>query len=402
MKALLAALVLACCMSRAGAAQPDAATAGAAVVQGMAQVMVMLHLPPPHFKAGAHYAGAYRHDGARPARRRLALDLARIHGLTLVSDWPMPVLGVDCYVLALPPGADPVRVAQLLSDDRRVEWAQPVGQFRTLGASDPLYPVQPGAAQWRLDELHRTATGRKMTVAVIDSGVDDRHPDLAGQVRLKENFIDGRPYQGERHGTAVAGIIAARAGNGVGIRGVAPEASLLSLRACREQVGLADQCDSFSLGKALNFAILQSPQVINMSLTGPGDRLLQRLIDAATARGIVVVGAADPLQRDGGFPASWPGVVGVGGEAAPGRDIPTTVPGGGFGMVSGSSYSSAHVSGLLALLGEAHPGASAAQMRAFLQGGQHQPPIDACAAMTRASGRCACECTASAALKALR
>ena len=401
MKKRLAALLLALGMASAHCA-PDAATAPAAAQAGAQQVMVMLHLPPPHFKAGASYAASYRQDAGRPARRRLALDLARLHGLTLVSDWPMPVLGVDCYVLALPAGADPVRVAQALSDDKRVEWAQPVGQYRTLAAGDPLFPVQPGAAQWRLDDLHRTATGRKVTVAVIDSGVDDRHPDLAGQVTLKENFIDGRPYQGERHGTAVAGIIAARAGNGLGIRGVAPDANLLSLRACREQSGDAAQCDSFSLGKALNFAILKSPQVINMSLTGPSDRLLQRLIDAAMARGIVVVGAADPLLGDGGFPASWPGVVAVGGEAAPGRDIPTTLPGGGFGIVSGSSYSSAHVSGLLALLGEAHPGASSAQMRGFLHGGLRQPPIDACAAMTRASGRCACKCSASAGLKALR
>lgn len=389
MKTLFAALLLACCLHPARAAEE-------------AQVMVMLNLPAPHFKADAGYAAGYRNDSARSARRRLALELARTHGLTLVSDWPMPVLGVDCYVMALPAGADPARMALALSNDKRVEWAQPVSQYRTLAAGDPLFPVQPGAVQWRLDQLHRTATGRKVTVAVIDSGVDDRHPELAGQVTLKQNFIDGRPYAAEHHGTAVAGIIAARAGNGVGIRGVAPDAHLLSLRACREQPGDAAQCDSFSLGKALNFAIGRGPQVINMSLTGPSDRLLQRLIDAALARGIMVVGAADPLLGDGGFPASWPGVVAVAGSAAPGRDIPTTVPGGGFGIVSGSSYSSAHVSGLLALLGEARPGASAAQVRGFLQGGLAQGPIDACAAMTRASGHCVCECAAGAGMKASR
>lgn len=388
MKRLLAALLMALSLSSAQGAE-------------QAQVMVMLSLPPPHFKADAGYAAGYLNDPGRAARRRLALGLARAHGLTLVSDWPMPVLGVDCYVMTVPAGADPARLASILAQDKRVEWAQPVGHYRTLGASDPLFPVQPGGVQWRLDELHRRATGRRATVAVIDSGVDDRHPDLAGQVTLKENFIDGRPYAAERHGTAVAGIIAARAGNGVGIRGVAPDAHLLSLRACREHGADAAQCDSFSLAKALNFAIGRAPQVINMSLTGPSDRLLQRLIDAALARGILVVGAADPLLGDGGFPASWPGVVAVGGEAAPGRDVPTTVPGGGFGMVSGSSYSSAHVSGLLALLGEARPGASAAQVRGFLQGGAHEP-IDACAAMTRASGQCVCGCAAGAGLKASR
>ncbi len=370
-----------------------------------AQVMVMLSIPPSHFRADASYAGAYRNDNGRHARRRIALELAKAHGLKLVSDWPIPLLGVDCYVLALPDGADAASAAAGLARDARVEWAQAVQQFQTLASGDPLYPVQPGALQWRLDDLHRTATGRKITVAVIDSGIDERHPDLAGQVALKENFIDGRPYLPEHHGTAVAGIIAARADNGIGIRGIAPGARLLSLRACREQQGAAAQCDSFSLAKALNFAIERGPQVINMSLTGPGDRLLQRLLDVAMARGIAVVGAADPRSSDGGFPASWPGVLSVGGEAAPGHDIPTTAPGGGFSMVSGSSYASAHVSGLLALMGEASPGAGAARMRGYLHGAgvkvAGQPMIDACAALTRAASRCVCSCELNAGVKAV-
>lgn len=388
MKHWLLALLAACALAPCAAAAEQV------------QVMVMLNLPAPHFRADASYSGTYRNDSGRTARRRVASELAKKHGLKLVSDWPMPVLGVDCYVMALPDGGDVVRMSALLAKDSRVEWAQPVNEFKGLAGGDPLYAVQPGAAQWRLDDLHRTATGRSITVVVIDSGVDDQHPDLAGQVTLKQNFIDGQPYVAEPHGTAVAGIIAARADNGIGIRGVAPGARLLSLRACRELPGGGAQCDSFSLGKALNFAILRAPQVINLSLTGPADRLMQRLLDAALARGIAVVGAADPRSGDGGFPASWPGVLSVGGEAAPGKDIPTTVPGGGFGMVSGSSYSSAHVSGLLALLGEAHPGSNGAQMRAWLHGGP--PLIDACAAMGRAANRCVCSCATTAALKAQR
>jgi len=388
MKHWLLALLAACSLAPCMAAGEEA------------KVMVMLNLPAPHFRADANYSGAYRSDSGRTARRRVASELAKKHGLKLVSDWPMPVLGVDCYVMALPEGSDAAVVALALAKDARVEWAQPVTEFKGLAGGDPLYAVQPGALQWRLDDLHRAATGRSITVAVIDSGVDDQHPDLARQVALKQNFIDGRPWMAEPHGTAVAGIIAARADNGIGIRGVAPGARLLSLRACREQAGGGAQCDSFSLAKALNFAILRAPQVINLSLTGPSDRLMQRLLDAALARGIAVVGAADPGHGDGGFPASWPGVLSVGGGDAPGKDIPTTVPGGGFGMVSGSSYSSAHVSGLLALLGEAHPGSNGAQMRGYLHGGQ--PLIDACAAMGRATSRCVCGCSATASLKASR
>ena len=406
MKARLLALVLAaCCLLPARAAdapQPADGAPPAPAQAGAAQVMVMLNLPLPHFRAGASYAGSYRNDGGHSARRSIALALAKAHGLTLVADWPMPVLGVDCYVLALPPGADAARIAAALASDARVEWAQPVAQFRALGASDPLYPVQPAAAQWQLAELHRTVTGRKVSVAVVDSGIDSGHPELAGQVAVRENFVDGQRYVAENHGTAVAGIIAALADNGIGIRGVAPGAHLLALRACHEQAGANAQCDSFSLAKALNFAILHEPNIINMSLTGPPDRLLQGLLDAAMARGIAVVGAADPQRADGGFPAAWPGVFAVGADSAPGRDIPTTLPAGRFGVVSGVSYAAAHVSGLLALLDEAHPGATPAQLRGYLHGGLARtggtPAIDACAALAQAGAACA----GVAGLKAMR
>ncbi|MES2148996.1 MAG: S8 family serine peptidase [Pseudomonadota bacterium] len=398
MKRCLRALLLACALwpLAGGAAEPAA----------QAQVMVMLKLPTPHFRADAHYAGAYRSDSGRGARRRIAQALAQAHGLTLVADWPMPVLGVDCYVLALPPAADPARVAAQLAEDTRVEWAQPVTTFHALGIPDPLFPVQPAALQWHLDELHRAATGRNVTVAVIDSGVDEQHPDLAGQLALRENFVDGQPYLAENHGTAVAGIIAARADNGIGIRGVAPGARVLALRACREEGGQAAQCDSFSLGKALHFAIMHEPNVINFSLTGPPDRLLQRLIEVALGRGIAVVGAADPLRADGGFPAAWPGVLAVGADSAPGRDVPTTLPGGRFGMVSGASFSAAHVAGLLALVGELRPGATPAQRRSMLAAGLlkvgSRGVIDACAALAQAAARCVCSCAAGAGLKSLR
>jgi subtilisin family serine protease len=409
MRASVAALALAACLllpARADQLTVPAAVPTSAAPAMSAQVMVMLNLPLPHFRAGASYTGSYRNDGGHSARKSIALSLARTHGLTLVADWPMPLLGVDCYVLALPPGADAERIAALLANDTRVEWAQPVAQFHALGASDPLYPVQPAAAQWQLSELHRSVTGRKVRVAIVDSGVDVQHPDLAGQVALRENFVDGQAYVAENHGTAVAGIIGALADNGIGIRGVAPGSQLLALRACREQVGQGAQCDSFSLGKALNFAIEHAPNVINMSLTGPPDRLLQRLIDLAMVRGIAVVGAADPLRADGGFPASLPGVFAVGADSAPARDIPTTLPAGRFGVVSGVSYAAAHVSGLLALLDEAHPGATPTQLRSFLHGGLAKvggmQAIDACVALAQASANCVCACAGAAGLKAMR
>jgi subtilisin family serine protease len=413
------ALVLACVLApalaqRASAPEP-AAIPAADEMPG--QVLVMLNLPAPHFRADAAYAGGYGStgDGAHAARRRVAADLAHAHGLTLMGDWPMPLLGVDCYVLRLPPKADPVRVAAELAKDARVEWAQPVASFHTLGQGDPLYPVQPSAGAWHLAELHRAATGRKVTIALVDSGVDAGHPDLAGQLALTANFVDDAPYLAENHGTAVAGIIAAHADNGIGIRGVAPDVHLLALRACREVPRQAAQCNSFSLGKALHFAIMHDPKLINLSLSGPPDRLLQGLIEAAQARGILIVGAYDAQQADGGFPASMAGVFSAADSAgsgaallAPGRDVPTTLPGARFGFVSGSSYSAAHLSGLLALMRELRPLDDAPALRALLRGPANglvrtggAAGIDACAALGRAARTCVCACPGTA-LTALR
>lgn len=375
------------------------------------QILVMLRLPPPHFRPDSGYAGEYGNDMGRAARRRIAQDLAVAHGLILDTDWPMPVLGVHCYVMEKPVNLASDYVVDILSRDPRVEWAQPMRLFHALGHSDPLYPLQPDARQWHLSDIHQVATGNNVRVAVVDSGIDVDHPDLAGQVDFKENFVDGTPYPAETHGTAVAGIIAARADNGIGIVGVAPRARLLALRACWEASREVTECNSLTLGKALQSAILHRAQVINLSLAGPSDRLLQSLLDAAMARGITLISAIDPHSENGGFPASYPGVLAVADESsetvvtgaigknallAPGRDIPTTVPGARWNFVSGSSFAAAHLSGLVALLTELQPALAASQLRKELvihvADTRRSGVIDVCSTIARVTGACACYC----------
>ena len=401
--AALVWLALAC----AGAAANPADAAEDAV----RQVLVLLNLPPQHYRPDTDYSGVYGAAPGHAARRRLASQLAREHGLTLVTDWPMPLLGVDCYVMQIPAGdapeRTPERVAEAISRDPRVAWAEPMKVYRGQEAgrsaialhNDPLYPVQPAAQVWRLAELHELATGRGVRIAIVDSGVQTEHPDLAGQVVAAENFVDGRPYVAERHGTAVAGIVGALADNGIGIAGVAPQAKLLALRACWQQ-SLDTLCTSLGLAKALHFAVTHEAVVINLSLSGPKDRLLGQLVDAALSRGITVVAAADPALPDGGFPASHAGVWAVADNAsglsarvlhAPGRDVPTTVPGGGWQLLSGSSYASAHVAGLAALLRELAAAPSSpvdSSSLVLLAAGQ----IDTCATLMRVAGPRVCSC----------
>jgi subtilisin family serine protease len=348
------------------------------------------------------------------ARARIARKLADANGLSMQSDWPMPALGVDCYVLKASDAASAKQAVAALAQDPRVESVQEMQRFDALAAGqDPLYPAQPAGVAWKLDELHAFATGRGVTVAVIDSGIASTHADLAGQIADSRDFVaddNARRAIPEAHGTEVAGLIAARANNALGIAGVAPEAKLLALRACWQGQGNGRaQCNTFTLAKAMQFAIDSRAQVINLSLGGPRDVLLSRLVDVAIRRGATVVAAVDPRASDGGFPASHPGVVAVSGDAtrplpfraflAPSDALPTTTVDGGWGLVGGTSFAAAQVSGLVALLRDAAPRLRSAAVRDALAPGPalgsaaaRPLPIDACAAFARAGPGCACGC----------
>jgi hypothetical protein len=362
--------------------------ATAASVPPDQQILVMVQHAP---------GGDYTDGGDRG---RLARRIAKAHGLIVVDSWPMAMIGLDCFVMGVPTGHSTAAAVADVSRDADVQWAEPVAMFEAQGGSalhnDPLFSAQPAARQWDLADLHQVATGKGVKIAVIDSGIESQHPDLAGQLALNRNFVAGRPPAFEQHGTGVAGIIAAKADNRLGIAGVAPQSRLLGLRACWQTNAASGRtvCDSFSVIKALYFAIGQRADVINMSLSGPDDRLLRQLVDLALERGSAVVAAFDRRRPDGGVPASVLGVTAVSDGpvaqghvyTAPGRVIPTTEPGDRWFVVSGSSFAAAHVSGLLALMREKRHSASAALVTAAAG------RIDACASLVRVAGACQCSC----------
>ena len=367
------------------------------------QILVMVNHPPDHYRAGGAYGGGYGDELASSARQRLARGIARKYGLTFVDNWPMPMIGVDCFVMAVPPGRSPSEAAKQVSADSEVAWAEPVALYSAQSAhNDPLYLAQPAAGQWKLADLHKIASGKGTRVAVVDSGIDAGHPDLSGQLLVNRNFVSGQPFVPEQHGTAVAGIIAAKADNHLGIAGVAPGTRLLGLRACW-QANNSTACDTLSLAKALYYAVESRPDVINMSLSGPDAKLLREILKIAYARGVEVVAAVDPKLPGGGFPASVPGVIAVSDTSlaashgdvymAPGRGVPTTEPGGRWFLVNGSSFAAAHVSGLVALMRERRRSAPIAMVSQRHGGGL----IDACATMVRVAGACDCACSSASA-----
>jgi len=409
MKALAALLALAFALALPSGSQAAAPTvSGEPVASESHEILVMLRMPAPHFRPNARYGGRYDDRAAQAARRRVAAEIARDNGLELIEGWPMPLVGVDCYVMRVPAGRPIEPVIEQISRHPMVAWSQPLNSFETLADTapprdpprDPLFSVQPAASEWRLADLHGLATGRGVTIAVIDSKIEVGHPDLAGQFSASRDFLVNRPGAAEDHGTGIAGVIAAK-GNGVGILGIAPGARLMALRACYERQrgdAVVSSCDSLTLAKALHFALERGADVINMSLSGPPDPLLSSLIALGLERRIAVVAAFDPDRPGGGFPASVPGVISVAEESlrslparvyrAPGRDVPTTQPGGKWYFVNGSSFAAAHVTGLVALLREARSTASPATAIERSATGA----IDACGTLVTVTADCDCPC----------
>jgi Subtilase family len=305
-----------------------------------------------------------------PATRASAKAVATAHGLREVAAWPIGLLGIHCVVYELPMGADRNAALERLRHDSRVETAQPYQSFATLtsdsgtiAASDPYRPLQRNLDMMDVTGAHLWSRGEGVRVAIVDTGIDASHPDLAGRIVKQENFVDGgKSTARERHGTAVAGVIAAVENNSQGIVGIAPAARLYAMRACwpapRDEARAV--CSTLTLAKALSAAIEERIDIVNLSLTGPSDPLLTRLIDVGLRRGVVFVGATPPTSEGDVFPTGITGVISVDAAGAkvsadsvlfaPGSEVLTLVPDGRYDFLSGSSLAAASVSGGIALL----------------------------------------------------
>ena len=343
------------------------------------------------------------------AVRRTADLVARDYDLEIVDEWPIVPLKVHCLVYAVPADASLDNLLADLRDRPEVESAQRLNRFQVQGstspgAADPYGKLQHNLETMEIARAHAWTRGGGSSVTIIDTGIDTDHPELESQVREHRNFVDGKEAEttGDAHGTAIAGIIAAAADNGFGMTGIAPEAELIVLRACWQEQGSAHAvCDSFTLAKALAHALETSTDIINLSLGGPHDPLLQRLVGIALDRGTAVVAAAPPQA---GFPTDIPGVFVVGSGpsdnpasgdfllAAPGKDILVPVPGGGFDYASGTSLSAAHVSGVIALLMAKRPGLRREDVEALLVRSQTAPQsqVNACRALAQLLGEAGC------------
>jgi subtilisin family serine protease len=245
-------------------------------------------------------------------------------------------------------------------------------------------------------------TGRDVKIAVLDTGVDTDHPDLAGRIEATASFVPGEAVEdGNGHGTHCIGTAAGPVNPQQGPRyGVACDARILAGKVLSNAGSGTDG----QILAGMAWAVARGARVISMSLGGPVrpgelfpqtyEKLAQRVLE----RGTVIVAAAgndsrrppsvQPVSRPANCPSilavaaldraittsffSNGGINGQGGEiniAAPGRDVRSAAPGGGYQVLSGTSMATPHVAGVIALLAQANPNASAADLMAVLKSG---------------------------------
>src|SRR6202140_2303295 len=324
--------------------------------------------PGPAGTTGSHYGG----DGYRVGQsaQQQARRVAAAYSLRQVASWPIKALSMHCGVYEITDARPVPPELAALSKDARVVLAQPLQEFHTLSDSpaaagtpynDPLYDLQTNLLTLGIARAHERAQGAGVRVALIDTGVDAQHPDLAGRIVRTHSFLATRApaASSRRHGTAMAGLIAAVANNHIGIVGIAPQAQLEVFEACWQLRPDSDAavCNTFTLAQALAAALASGAPLINLSIAGPADPLLSALVQSGLKHGVTFVGATN--GADEGFPTAIPGVIAASGSeqalppgalGAPAQHVLTLRPGAQYDFVSGTSVAAAELTGVIALL----------------------------------------------------
>jgi subtilisin family serine protease len=314
--------------------------------------------------------------------------LANRHQLQRLESQYFETTGSTFYRWQVPPGRSVRSVLTALGNDSNITRVQPniittlqqQSELASLPRGAEVDPAQYAVRKLHLIQAHGLARGDNVLVAVIDSGVDVTHPELAGVIAA--TFDPLKSSEGPHaHGTAVAGLIAAHAR----LTGAAPRAQILAVRAFTVS-GNSAESTTFAILKSLEWSVKRGARVINMSFAGPFDPAVGRALATAHKKGIVLVAAAGnagpkspPL-----FPAADPNVIAVTATdiddrlfpasnrgrhiavAAPGVDILAPAPDGRYQVSSGTSFAAPQVSGIAALLIGGRPDLTPDMVRHFL------------------------------------
>ena len=313
-------------------------------------------------------------------------DVAQRFNLQVLERTQLALINQRVVRLRIPDSRLVPAVLASLAAETTIGGRQPNYLYRQQQAAQPAASF--GDLQYALTKVGLSAnvhavTGRGATVAVIDTAVDIKHPDLVSNGVSTFDALGGVDDKVSAHGTAIAGIIA---GTGTA-RGIAPGVKLLSVRAFKSSTtGAPPVTTSYVLLKAFDWSVGAGARVLNLSFAGPQDPLLLQAVDATALKDVVMVAAAGnggPKAKPA-YPAAYPGVIAVTatdsadnlyadanqGEyitiSAPGVDIFAPSTGRGHEMHSGTSFAAAHVTGIAALLLERNPALTAPAVRKAL------------------------------------
>lgn len=307
--------------------------------------------------------------------------IARRHSMTRVETQTFRLTGRRLHRWRLDGGGTVPDMIRGMMGERQVAGAQPIYLF-TLAQGLPIPAInadQYAPQKLNLPEAHKLATGARIVVAIIDSGIDANHPDLSGAILRSFDAAGSGPAH--PHGTGMAGALAARRT----VLGVAPRVGLLAVRAFDPR-SHSGEGTTFNIIKGLDWSVENGARIINMSFAGPADPRLRDAIERAHKKGVVLIAAAGnagpkspPL-----YPAADANVIAVTATdvedavftganrgnhiavAAPGVEVLVPAPGGGYQFTTGTSVAAAHVSGVAALLIERNPRMTPADVRRIL------------------------------------
>jgi subtilisin family serine protease len=320
-------------------------------------------------------------DGAQSDAQ--AYELARRHGLVRLRSQNFPLIGATIGLFRIADRRAAETVSRELAADANVRSVQPNFRYVLQDQKSALTAGDPGqyaVAELRLPEAHKLANGANITIAVIDSGIDVKHPELANSIADSFDAL-GSKEGPHVHGTGVAGAIVAHAR----LMGSAPAARILAIRAFGKASSGAEST-SFVILRGMDYAAAHGAQIVNMSFAGPKDALIERGIAALAGKGIVMVAAAGNAGAKSPplYPAANANVIAIsatdaqdklftasnrGGYiavAAPGVDVFLPAPEEKYQITSGTSFSAAYVSGLAGLMLERNPALKPEELRSIL------------------------------------
>lgn len=309
-------------------------------------------------------------------------------------------------ILGVPVGRLDAALATLRQDPA-VSYAEPAQRVRASSdfrrTDDPLFERQYAPQRVQAPAAWPQSKGAGVTVAVVDTGVDLGHPEFAGRLAAGYNVVaPGAPARDDNgHGTHVAGIVAAAQGNGAGIVGIAPEATIMPIKVLEADGSGSDA----GVAEGMVWAVDHGAQVLNLSLGGPGEaEVLREAVAYALARGVAVVAAMGNNGSDEQcFPAGYPGVIAVGATdeqdrvagfsqygdwisvTAPGVAVLSTFPtyevvlnhygfAREYAALDGTSQATPQVAGVAALVLARQRGLAPARLKALLEASSDRLP----------------------------